>query len=34
MLAWKMLKVAQGLEHIHSEGVVHGDIRGVFHLNI
>ncbi|KAF8344393.1 hypothetical protein F5887DRAFT_1283258 [Amanita rubescens] len=28
MLAWKMLQVAQGLEYIHSEGVVHGDIRG------
>ena len=29
-----MLQVAQGLEYIHLEGIVHGDIRGVFHLNI
>ena len=26
----KLLEVAQGLHYIHSEGVVHGDIRGVF----
>ena len=24
-----MLEVAQGMEYIHSEGVVHGDLRGV-----
>lgn len=28
----KILEVAQGMEYIHSEGVVHGDIRGVFFL--
>ena len=28
----KMLEVAKGMEYIHSEGVVHGDIRGVFYL--
>ena len=28
-----MLEVAQGLEYVHSEGVVHGDLRGVFYLN-
>ena len=30
--AWKMLEVAKGIEYIHSEGVVHGDLRGVFYL--
>ena len=29
----KMLEVAHGMEYIHSEGVVHGDLRGVFFLN-
>ena len=29
----KILEVAQGLEYIHSEGVVHGDLRGVLYLN-
>ena len=29
---WKMLEVAQGMEYIHSEGVIHGDLRGVFNL--
>ena len=29
--AWKMLEVAKGVEYIHSEGVVHGDLRGVFY---
>ena len=29
----KLLEVAQGLHYIHSEGVVHGDLRGVFRLN-
>ena len=29
---WKMLEVAQGMEYIHSEGVIHGDLRGVFSL--
>ena len=24
-----MLEVAQGIQYIHSEGVVHGDLRGV-----
>ncbi len=24
-----MLEVSQGMEYIHSEGVVHGDLRGV-----
>ena len=28
---FKMLEVAQGVAYIHSEGVVHGDIRGVFY---
>ena len=28
----KMLEVAQGMEYIHSEGVVHGDLRGVRYL--
>ena len=28
----KILEVAQGIAYIHSEGVVHGDIRGVFYL--
>ena len=31
-LSRKMLEVAEGIEYIHSEGVVHGDIRGVFYL--
>ena len=31
----KILQVAQGLEYIHSEGIVHGCIRGVvFHLHV
>lgn len=25
----KLLEVAQGLEYLHSENVVHGDLRGV-----
>ena len=29
----KMLEVAQGMEYIHSEGIVHGDLRGVFQPN-
>ena len=29
---WKILEVAQGVEYIHSEGVVHGDLRGVLFL--
>ena len=28
----KMLEVANGIEYIHSEGVIHGDLRGVFYL--
>lgn len=28
----QILEVAEGLEYIHSEGIIHGDIRGVFHL--
>ena len=28
----KISEVAQGLEYIHSEGIVHGDICGVFYL--
>ena len=28
----KMREVAQGIQYIHSEGVVHGDLRGVFDL--
>jgi serine/threonine protein kinase len=28
----KMLEVAKGIEYIHLEGVVHGDLRGVFDL--
>ena len=27
-----MTEVAQGIEYIHSEGAVHGDLRGVFSL--
>jgi serine/threonine protein kinase len=30
--ARKILQVAKGLEYIHSEAVVHGDLRGVFYL--
>jgi hypothetical protein len=26
------MEVAQGVEYIHSEGAVHGDLRGVIHL--
>lgn len=29
---YKMMEVVQGLEYIHSEGVVHGDLRGVLYL--
>ena len=28
----KMLEVGKGIEYIHSEGVVHGDLRGVLDL--
>ena len=28
-----LLEVARGVHYIHSEGVVHGDLRGVFRLN-
>ena len=28
-LSRKMLEVAQGVQYIHSEGVIHGDLRGV-----
>ena len=28
----KILEVAEGMEYIHSEGVVHGDLRGVLLL--
>ncbi len=31
-LPWKILEVAQGVEYIHSEGAVHGDLRGVYIL--
>ena len=31
-LSRKMLEVAEGIEYIHSEGVVHGDLRGVFYF--
>ena len=31
-LSRKMLEVAEGIEYIHSEGIVHGDLRGVFYL--
>ena len=27
----KILEVAKGIKYIHSEGVVHGDLRGVFY---
>ena len=30
-LVRKILEVAKGIEYIHSEGVVHGDLRGVFY---
>ena len=33
-MSWKILQVAKGLEYIHSEGIVHGYIHGVSHLNI
>ena len=26
---WNLLEVAQGIHYIHSEGVVHGSLRGV-----
>ena len=29
--SWKILEVAKGVEYIHSEGVVHGDLRGVLY---
>ena len=29
-LTTKILEVAQGMEYIHSEAIVHGDLRGVF----
>jgi serine/threonine protein kinase len=32
LLSRKMLEVAQGMEYIHSEGVVHGDLRGVRYI--
>ncbi len=28
----QILEVAQGIEYIHSEGAIHGDIRGVLYL--
>ena len=28
----KILEVAEGLEYIHSEGVVHGGLHGVYYL--
>ena len=28
----KIREVAKGMEYIHSEGAVHGDLRGVFYL--
>ena len=28
----KLLEVAKGVEYIHSEGVIHGDLRGVLYL--
>jgi hypothetical protein len=31
-LSRKMLEAAEGIEYIHLEGVVHGDLRGVFYL--
>ena len=31
-LSRKMFEVAMGVEYIHSEGVVHGDLRGVFYF--
>jgi serine/threonine protein kinase len=31
-LSRKILEVAQGMEYIHSEGVVHGDLRGVRYI--
>jgi len=31
---WKILEAAQGIEYIHSEGVVHGDLRGVSYWNL
>ena len=32
LISRKILEVAQGLEYIHSEGIVHGDICGVSYL--
>jgi serine/threonine protein kinase len=31
MTLCKILEVAHGIAYIHSEGIVHGDLRGVFH---
>ena len=31
-LSRKMLEVTESIEYIHSEGIVHGDIRWVFYL--
>ena len=30
---WKLLEVAQGVHYIHSEGVIHGSLRGVLYLH-
>ena len=30
--AQKVIEVAKGIRYIHSEGIVHGDLRGVFYL--
>ena len=32
MTARKILEVAKGIEYIHSEDIVHGDLRGVFYF--
>ena len=29
-----MLEVVEGVHYIHSEGIVHGDLRGVFFFNM